>query len=66
MQEIMAGIQRLMVKSAKKGSPQTEGFVKEYLEKMEGSEWKIFSFKTLFWGSTKKTTWVLKLNYLVI
>ena len=38
MQEIMAGIQRLMVKSAKNGSPQTEGFVKEYLEKMEGSE----------------------------
>ena len=36
--ESMAEIRRLTVEFAKKGSPQAEGFVKEYLEKMEGSE----------------------------
>ena len=36
--ESMAEIRRLTVEFAKKGSPQAEGFVKEYLEKMDGSE----------------------------
>jgi hypothetical protein len=36
--ESMADIRRLTVEFAKKGSPQAEGFVKEYLEKMEGNE----------------------------
>ena len=36
--ESMAEIRRLTVEFAKKGSPQAEGFVKEYMEKMEGSE----------------------------
>lgn len=36
--ESMAEIRRLTVEFAKKGSPQAEGFVKEYLEKMEGNE----------------------------
>jgi hypothetical protein len=34
----MAEIRWLTVEFANKGSPQAEGFVKEYLEKMEGSE----------------------------
>ena len=34
--ESMAEIRKLTVEFAKKGSPQTEGFIKEYLEKMEG------------------------------
>ena len=36
--ESMAEIRKLTVEFAKKGSPQAEGFVREYLEKMDGSE----------------------------
>ena len=36
--ESMVEIRKLTVEFAKKGSPQSEGFVKEYLEKMEGNE----------------------------
>ena len=36
--ESMADIRKLTVEFAKKGSPQAEGFVKEYLEKMNGCE----------------------------
>jgi hypothetical protein len=34
----MAGIRQLKVKLAKKGSLQTEGFVKRYLGKMKGND----------------------------
>ena len=34
----MAEIRKLTVEFAKKGSPKAEGFVREYLGKMEGSE----------------------------
>ncbi|NQU52428.1 MAG: hypothetical protein HQ522_07800 [Bacteroidetes bacterium] len=36
--ESMSEIRKLTVEFAKKGSPQAEGFVREYLEKMEGCE----------------------------
>ena len=36
--ESMAEIRKLTDEFAKKGSPQAEGFVREYLEKMECSE----------------------------
>ncbi len=36
--ESMADIRKLTVEFAKKGSPQAEGFVKEYLEKRNGCE----------------------------
>ncbi|WP_319228408.1 hypothetical protein [Draconibacterium orientale] len=36
--ESMADIRKLTVEFAKKGSPQAEGFVKEYLDRMSGSE----------------------------
>nr|WP_321357190.1 hypothetical protein [uncultured Draconibacterium sp.] len=36
--ESMVDIRKLTVEFAKKGSPQAEGFVKEYLDKMTGSE----------------------------
>ncbi len=34
----LAEILKLTVEFAQKGSPQTEGFVREFLEKMEGCE----------------------------
>ena len=36
--ESMADIRKLTVEFAKKGSPQAESFVKEYLDKMNSSE----------------------------
>lgn len=36
--ESLVEIRRLTVEFAKKGSPQAEGFVKEYIEKMENRE----------------------------